>query len=481
VSGRPITLHTDPSSRLVLVGCDHRIKRHIALVTPESCEAYLRTEALEWAKRKGNPNAVITTLQPFKMRYANLLADFGFEEIAMRYIDSIRKCTGLDSSDNTKGARAKSAHLYPDDFVGALDVFQDRLCVSLAIDNTNKSRSKRKLGFKGVLSKIVPPSVISKPEEAFHDAPATGVSFDDIHDEVNVSFMTATSNLHEAIATSRIVDPPKPNQPMHANSMSTVVEKPDERTYHTMEPLVGKANDGSLKNEQKPMFMASPFKPSQSVHEIKATPVSRHTAAVSQETEANQSIPKAPKSEPIKLNTSAPTAETPSNRRPKPEAAPSSASSGWSISKWMRKKMNPDAFEADTGLAMEAYYDDKLKRWIFPGEDPAEVSKPLAPPPTTPMMKEVKENRASKSTPDDPLVSLMAPPTRPTPKADPLSSMMAPPSRTPKGPPRPTSAYTPMMAIPPARGTPSGMPTPRFVIFQPKTTIASSEPSEDTK
>jgi hypothetical protein len=140
--------------------------------------------------------------------------------------------------------------------------------------------------------------------------------------------------------------------------------------------------------------------------------------------------------------------------------------------------MNPDATEADVGGKMEAYYDEKVKRWIFPGDDPQEVAKPLAPPPTTPA---VKGNKEAMSTPtaasNDPLAMMMAPPTRTTPKADHLSSLMAPPSRsTPssaiRGPPRiPRFHNAPGAKAPPAEKTPaadSSSAYPQFVIFTPK-------------
>lgn len=111
---------------------------------------------------------------------------------------------------------------------------------------------------------------------------------------------------------------------------------------------------------------------------------------------------------------------------------------------------------------MEAYYDKELKRWIFPGDDPAEVAKPLAPPPITPV---TKENNAPVSTP------------KPT-SNDPLAAMMAPPSRsrpTPVGPPKiPRSHNLSHSSSTKASMPPTDAP-PQFVIFQPKTTGKGEE------
>jgi hypothetical protein len=61
---------------------------------------------------------------------------------------------------------------------------------------------------------------------------------------------------------------------------------------------------------------------------------------------------------------------------------------------------------------MQAYYDDKRKVWVFPGEDPEEKAKPIGPPPTAPTATEKTEE--SPKTPEDPLAAMMAPPQRAT-------------------------------------------------------------------
>jgi hypothetical protein len=119
--------------------------------------------------------------------------------------------------------------------------------------------------------------------------------------------------------------------------------------------------------------------------------------------------------------------------------------------------MNPDATTADMGGEMQAYYDDKNKVWVFPGEDPAEKAKPIGPPPmvSTPM-----ENSA--------------PQTAPPPSNDPLAAMMAPPRRGP----RPTQ----MTPNRPGFGGGSPMPAapPQFAVFQPAPAPAPA-PSEETE
>ena len=136
---------------------------------------------------------------------------------------------------------------------------------------------------------------------------------------------------------------------------------------------------------------------------------------------------------------------------------------------------------------MEAYYDDKLKRWIFPGDDPAEVAKPLAPPPIIP--KKTADDAAPATpapaaTSNDPLAMLMAPPpsrgmssskkkgTTPIASryADPLASMgnVMPPSGGKKLPPA-----SPMVNA----GAPPVVP--KFTTFQPKPAAQQSKATAD--
>ena len=157
-------------------------------------------------------------------------------------------------------------------------------------------------------------------------------------------------------------------------------------------------------------------------------------------------------------------------------------STGW-LSKLLRKKLDPDskATVADVGEEMQAYYDEKLKRWIFPGDDPAEVAKPLAPPPIIP-----KTSDAAPSTPapaatpasNDPLAALMAPPPSGV-----LSKKRGTPTMSRYGGAPPLSSIgnvTPSTAggkKPPA--SPMMMKPPTFATFQPKP--AASQTTDSSK
>lgn len=98
VSGCPVTSPLRPESRLTLLGCDVTALDFL-LVTDNALQAFQLTEAYEWAKRRGNQKAVISSLISFKLVYAWRLADFGFRELATEYLASVVLVLGASEDD----------------------------------------------------------------------------------------------------------------------------------------------------------------------------------------------------------------------------------------------------------------------------------------------------------------------------------------------------------------------------------------------
>lgn len=101
VAGCPVGSPGRPDCRLSLIGISMK-PSDITLKTDDSVEAFERTEAYEWAKRRGNVNAAIQSLQPFKLTYAIQLADHGHESTALRYAESIETCMGIRTDEMAK-------------------------------------------------------------------------------------------------------------------------------------------------------------------------------------------------------------------------------------------------------------------------------------------------------------------------------------------------------------------------------------------
>jgi hypothetical protein len=120
------------------------------------------------------------------------------------------------------------------------------------------------------------------------------------------------------------------------------------------------------------------------------------------------------------------------------------------VTKWL----NPDATTADLGERMEAYYDEKLKVWVFPGEDPAEIAKPIGPPPTT-----------VKNTINEPQTDNKD--TNSNTNLDPLAAMMAPPKRGPAALSRSRTPIRPSPSSMPVMFPNTSQPTTQFTVFTP--------------
>lgn len=132
------------------------------------------------------------------------------------------------------------------------------------------------------------------------------------------------------------------------------------------------------------------------------------------------------------------------------------------IIKWQ----NPDAHIANPGEAMQAFYDKERKVWVFPGEDPDEVAKPIGPPPS-----------ASKP-------STTPGPVQPNNNDDPLAAMMAPPQRAPSAlrgrPPFTPSPGSFQPNTPNAVGVTPLQSPPQFMVFKPVAKPDAEEHKEES-
>lgn len=94
---------------------------------------------------------------------------------------------------------------------------------------------------------------------------------------------------------------------------------------------------------------------------------------------------------------------------------------------------------------MQVYYDEDKKVWVLPVEDPPEITSSLPPPPTA--------------------LAAIAPATPVPASNDPLATMMAPPTRAP-----------PSLRKPKVPGKETATPVKPPILFVP--TMRSAEPSE---
>jgi len=114
----------NPNTRVVLLGADHK-RRYHSFVTHEAIQA---TECYEFAKTAGNPQYTLPQFQPYKLIYAQLLADAGLLDAAQKYIAAISAIT-----------KAQRGYEFNPAFLAALSELEDRLKKRAAVSRTVSS------------------------------------------------------------------------------------------------------------------------------------------------------------------------------------------------------------------------------------------------------------------------------------------------------------------------------------------------------
>ena len=268
VSGCTITDPTHPMTRMSLVGCDHAVPQDIGLQSRQGIESYERTEAFEWAKRRGNPHAAIPALQPFKLSYAKLLADYGLLVPAKSYVDSIRTCTGLGVVGDER-EEARKIRYYSEHFEEDLDIFEDRVCCVLGILSSMEKRleAEKKKGavsralenMSTVLSKGLSmpagDNIGSSPNRQAEQRDESSVGG---IDDPNSSFVSAMST--PAAATATGAAPPNARAGM-TSSMAPIDEDAAQQSFEPAtqqyQPMFSPGNNNTNRLEDDNMSFVS--------------------------------------------------------------------------------------------------------------------------------------------------------------------------------------------------------------------------------
>ena len=508
VSGIPITSPLQRDSRWTLVGCN-MTPSDVVLNTDCAIESFLRTEAYEWAKRRGNPNATIRTLQAFQAVYAMRLMEYGFDEDAYRYVTSSLESLGessyddLASVDTQKPLGLAVLSTEKKSLVVALNSLRDRLerfrnsgkpklfsLTSKKEASTSRQpkgdvtvalpEQKVKGSNKGLaISKQEPPKPKSGPTKMSKPpAKARGSSAPKVEKPpVALSTRPALRSHSESAPLEnrpppsdtpplapgprgQVMDPMPPTEPM--TKLTTPSKAPHSSPVFPGVPATDvKKKSPALVHPATPKSTSEERGPETSAKEITKHEIPKRTGQPSalETTPARggggPQIPKAPSSAPANLH------------KMKSDGTPKSSDKkkAWfdfGIRDYFLSRLHPDASLADVGEKMEAYYDEKLKRWVFPGEDPTDIPASAGPPPTTPMAPQ--QEPAEPAAPKDPLSMMMAPPParrlggRKAHSTSATSGMSSPPSFKPGGGP-PSSSDGAASSKPPA--------TPQFAVFKP--------------
>jgi len=302
------------SSRYKLLGCTERE----SLYTPSGLSAFYKTEALEWARKRGNPNAAIPWFQTYKLKFSEMVSgDWGMGNLALKYLEG-----------------AMGSELEHD-----MMVIKDRICISFGLE---LQIEKKKQEVNYFAWKKLPGNLLSKKKQLEPEK----------HEPVSTEEITHLPTAE----TSQLPIEPSPSPPNIPNDSST--------TASNETPIINNTDRPQQLSPKKDLLSSPIIKPTMDAP--KSAPPSMNTSFFNSVFSRSGSTSLAPTS----------TSSDGEKPKPKIEKAPASERS------WRFKWFQPKGKVADLGDENAAYYDKDLKRWIFPDTDLNEISKPLPPPPT---------------------------------------------------------------------------------------------------
>lgn len=330
VVGCPVSSPLEEGTRICLLGCNHTDTVDRALCSTEAIEAFDRTEAYEWAKRRGNKNATLTSFQPFKIIYAARLIDAELVEQAAQYIASTQ--ANMKSSDFNRHEGDASLTLS--------SLFQTRDAQARAIELLGK-----RLGIEGT----IPASNAAKPPHSGYKASPMANDliagrFEEEEEEVadlDTTFLSAKSNLMDK--TGFTLTPERQSTSPRTGS-SKPVGVPPSQILEESPVVASKSNlqppmipESPSAGGKKPAFLAAPKPPPGP--NLSALPPRRNDVDATPKARGPSSIPATPPMQPaVAINAPAASVVTPQAAATKPKAAPSTAPSALMGKKQAAKK-----------------------------------------------------------------------------------------------------------------------------------------------
>jgi len=346
-----VPLSSTSGSRIVLVGGDHiSCNTQKDFVTPETIQG---TEIYVYAQLLRNPQYRLDGFHPYRLVYAMWLADLGCVKESYQWVKSIQEAMQVRSPSSSKKGSPRRSGPFPQAFQRQLKIFSDRLaqCESGKLGLREGSETEQQqpgwipFGLTSIFgrrNKDRPSSshsTTSQPAQQQQRFPPVSEPMPPIRDQG-----------------------PEPTPPAAQSTSNDPLDRPAS---------------APIKLGQRPPIDTATF---ENVANVDTPPAPTTATPTSSKPPLHpvQEAEKKPKN-----------AESPSKNS---DAASKSSSSRWGFTKSFQsmkegliQKLVPagNAKIAKTGKELDAYYDEKLKKWVFPGAegeaDGAEAA-PKAPP-----------------------------------------------------------------------------------------------------
>jgi len=309
-------------SRIVLIGGDHRhCKTQKQFVTPwtiQLSEVFFFTQTLK------NPHNRSDAFHAYRLVYAMWLADLGYVKESFEWVRSIQEVIRARSpskrSTSTSASGGGGSGPFPNAFTRQLKIFADRLQI-----------------YEGI----------------------THSSLRDQHDSSWMSSFKLTSIFSKK---APIRETRETGEEDAVQSQQSLIPTPPQQQHQQQ----------FQHQHQTPYDLQQQPTPNQYFEPPLAVPSTAEASSVETKVEERQ-------------ERSSPTEKRDDGKK---SAAGSGKSSTWGFSMQSFKERMVQSFVptgnakiAKLGNENKAYYDEKLERWIFPGDDPSlEAQPPLAPP-----------------------------------------------------------------------------------------------------
>ncbi|GBG34535.1 COPII coat assembly protein SEC16 [Hondaea fermentalgiana] len=398
-----VPLNSTSGSRMILVGGDHKsCESHRLFVTPETIE---RTELYLYGLSSRHSFYRFDGFHPYRLVYAMWLADLGAVKQAYAWVRSIqevikaRSPSKRSSSSSSVGGSPRRSGPFPHAFQRQLKIFADRLMTSEAKAlglpeqmQQSEDSSWIPLRLSSLWRKSSKhPGQQQVPSQDPLGGPPAGqapTQWNPNGPRVDTGVNNNNNNNNNAPESGSAPQPPMMMPPAASSSGPFGHEPPSAMSS------VGGGDQPAMAGGLPPLH-PSGMGPGGEGNNSASGGQGNHavgTPSLGGGSNNNNREESSVGSESAAQNQKK---ETMGSAKAKEGDEAKATEGGWGLTSWMKKVLpKSNVKKGTTGNKLDAYYDKKLGKWIFPGDDPnAGPTAPAAPP----KMEELRPSSAPAS------------------------------------------------------------------------------------
>jgi hypothetical protein len=398
--------------RILLVGSDHIsptvlpnqfvhpvaiLRTEIVLYALSVLASSSSSSSLEFSTKESSIYQAVYSFQPFRLVYAMWLADLGEVNLAKKWVESIFNIVQQQTNSSSNDA-----------FFIQLELFQHRLNGTLPSNvflvPSNRSEQQQQSSSTSSSSEWIGNKLDFNTVVDLNNNNEVGHYSEPINQENNIIIkveVEQTDNEQQSEDDDN-ADPFMAAAATTATTTTNTINADPFAVSSSFSRNISNPSNNSSRNVQfGKRAISEPIKPTATTT-ITTVPSFNHSE------EHKNEISTQPTPPPTQPSTSIKSSNPVQNQQ---QQQPPRNSSSFSISEKISDTRNwlihqivgipPNAKIANTGGKLEAYYDEKLGRWIFPGDDVNAVTPSVGPPPVKPVSIATTTTSATGSGSDD--------------------------------------------------------------------------------